>query len=130
MKKSLILLLLSLTLVSFRINVPESFLEANIVKLENIDNGWYTAKVKYYNSKTYHNATYTLDVKVDYNTVTTIDFGDGGSIHSGYNNSGYLYGGGYLFMERDYNGNVIAATTKVTVSFNDGSLRTYDIRIE
>jgi hypothetical protein len=96
---------------------------------QQIDNGWYTARVGYYNAKTYTRATYSLKVKVEYNSVTAIDFGNGGSVHSGYNNSGYTYYGGSLYMEKNYQGQIVAATTKVTVYDKDGT-RTYDIRIE
>lgn len=96
---------------------------------QQIDNGWYTAKVGYYNASTFTRATYSLEVKVEYNSVTAIDFGNGGSVHSGYNNSGYTYYGGNLYMEKDFQGQIVAATTKVTVTDSDGT-RSYDIRIE
>jgi hypothetical protein len=95
-----------------------------------IKNGWYSATVKYVNYKTYTNATYTLDVHVQYDTVVEIDFGNGGSIHSGYNNSGYTYTGGNLSIERDFDQNVVAATARVTVYESNGNMKTYDIRIE
>ena len=94
-----------------------------------IKDGWYTATVKYNNMKTYYNATYTLNVQVESNSVTVIDFGNGGSVHSGINNSGYFYSGGYLSFETDFNGNVTAAYTTVSVSDSDG-YRYYKVRIE
>ena len=94
-----------------------------------IKDGWYEATVKYSNYSTGTNATYTLKVKAEYGSVSAIDFGNGGSIHSGYNNEGYLYSGGYLSFEKDYEGNIIAATATVSTSDSDG-LRNYSIRIE
>jgi hypothetical protein len=96
-----------------------------------IDNGWYTATVKYMNYKTYTNSTYTLNVKVEYNSVVTIDFGNGGSIHTGYNNEGYIYSGGTLSFNRDYSSNTItSASTRVTMYEEGGNIRTFDIKIE
>ena len=94
-----------------------------------IKNGWYDATVKYTNYSTYKNATYTLQVYVEFNNVIKVDFGNGGSIHTGYNNEGYSYSGGFLSFENDFNGNTIAATTTVTTTDNNGT-RTYQIRIE
>ena len=75
-----------------------------------IDNGWYSADV------VVGYQTYTLSVYVENNSVTKIDFGNGGSVHSGYNNSGYLYSGGQLRFNKDYSGNIIGARTTVTVT--------------
>ncbi|WP_439880924.1 hypothetical protein ACSX1A_17450 [Pontibacter sp. MBLB2868] len=98
-------------------------------KTSNIQDGWYEATVKYYNSSTYTRSTYTLNVKVQYNRVVAIDFGDGGSIHSGYNNSGYIYSGGTLSFQRDYStGSITSATTRVTVS-QGTTMLTYDISL-
>jgi hypothetical protein len=85
--------------------------------------------VKYTNYKTYYSANYSLSVKVEYNTVTKIDFGNGGSIHSGYNNEGYTYSGGILSFQRNYDGDIIAASTTVTTYDSDGT-KTYQITIE
>lgn len=97
--------------------------------LTTLDNGWYNATVHYSNYSTGTNATYTLSVKVEYDNVTNIDFGNGGSVHTGYNNEGYVYSGGYLSFEKDFSGNIKAANTTVTVSDNNG-MRYYKIRIE
>lgn len=94
-----------------------------------IDDGWYEATVNYSNYKTGTNATYTLNVKVEYGVVAKIDFGNGGSVHSGYNNEGYIYTGGYLSFEKNYNGDIVAATTTVTVSDENG-MRYFKIRIQ
>ena len=96
----------------------------------NIDDGWYTAKVSYTNYKTSYKARYTLDVAVKNDRVTVISFPDGGSLHTGYNNSGYTYGGGTLFFERNYSGDIIAASTTVDIYNLDGATLAIRIRIE
>ena len=79
-----------------------------------VDDGVYEAKVNYY-SHTGYVATYILYVQVVDERVVTIYFGNGGSLHTGYNNEGYYYKGGHLTAQT-YNGEVVSATTTVTVS--------------
>lgn len=97
---------------------------------DEIEDGWYVANVRYQNFNTYTRSSYSLNVKVVDDRVTVIDFGNGGSVHSGYNSSGYFYNGGYLSFETDYEGNIVAATTRVTINSSDGNTLYYDIRIE
>lgn len=94
--------------LDYRITYPPA-------KTAGISDGWYEATVKYSNSNTYTRSTYTLNVQVEADRVVKIDFGNGGSVHSGYNNSGYYYSGGYLDFQYDYNRNIVGATTRVTV---------------
>lgn len=91
-----------------------------------LKDGWYEATVKYSNSNTYTRSTYTLHVEVSSNRVIKIDFGDGGSVHSGINNSNYYYSGGFLNFQYDLDRNIIGATTRVTVQRGNTHL-TYDI---
>ena len=129
MRKLIIKMLLSLTITQ-SYSSPETIGNTyKIVEYRGIEDGWYEAIVKYTNYSTGTNSTYSLNVKVEYGKVSKIDFGNGGSVHSGYNNEGYIYSGGYLFYEKDYNGNIVAATTTVTVSGTDG-MRYFKIRIE
>lgn len=97
--------------------------------LSGIDDGWYEASIKYTNDATGTNANYVLNVKVEYDKVVKIDFGNGGSVHSGYNNEGYTYNGGILSFERDMEGNTLAATTAVITSDSNGN-KYFKIRIE
>lgn len=129
MKSILFALLLGLQIsTSFAFsNIPGS--EVHSLSAQNIENGWYEAVVSYYNPKTYQRSNYTLSVKVEYNRVTVIDFGNGGSIHSGYNNSGYTYYGGSLSFQKDFNGQITSATTQVSVSDTNGT-RYYDVKIQ
>lgn len=120
---------LGLFVASFSFGNPSSGFASNeIAKGYGIGDGWYSATVYYTNYGTGTYSTYTLDVKVQYNTVVAIDFGNGGSVHSGYNNSGYTYSGGYLSFETNYMGNIVAATT--TVSVYDSNSRSFRIIIE
>ena len=105
------------------------FSDSSEIPVEAIDNGWYDAVVSYYNASTYQRSNYTLSVKVEYDRVTAIDFGNGGSVHSGFNNSGYFYNGGILSMKKDNQGNIVAGTTRVSVVDSNGT-RTFDITIE
>lgn len=103
---------------------------ASISATSGISDGWYSATVKYSNYSTGTYATYTLDVKVEYNSITAIDFGKGGSVHSGYNNEGYQYSGGSLSFEYDYGyTSIVAATATVTI-YDTGGMKYFKIRIE
>lgn len=130
MKKSIALVLclfinIAIHAIPFRINDDC----ISVLVDSKIDDGWYEATVNYSNYKTETNATYTLNVKVEYGVVAKIDFGNGGSVHSGYNNEGYIYSGGYLSFEKNYNGDIVAATTTVTISDGNG-MRYFKIRIQ
>ena len=74
--------------VSYTAILKEDLIAENSNLVGGIENGWYQATVQYNNYKTGTNSTYTLNVKVEYNNVTVIDFGNGGSVHTGYNNEG------------------------------------------
>jgi hypothetical protein len=125
-------ILLVLGLLSF--NSLQGFSNNDVPAIEttkaaNIQDGWYKATVSYYNSSTYQRSNYTLDVKVQYNRVVAIDFGNGGSVHSGYNNSGYTYSGGILSFQRDYSsGQITSATARVSI-IEGSATRTFDISL-
>lgn len=120
--------LLSLTYLSHGNPIPTASAKNNPLQY-GIKDGWYKATVKYSNYSTGYNGVYTLDVKVSYNSIVAIDFGNEGSIHSGYNNEGYIWSGGYISLDKDYNGNIIAANATVSTSDKNG-LRYYYIKIE
>jgi hypothetical protein len=96
--------------------------------LDNLPDGRYKAIVEYYNYKTYTRGTYKLVVGVQYGNVASIEFGNGGSVHSGYNNEGYLYSAGVLYEEKNYDGTVVAYTTTVTIT-DDNGVGTFKITI-
>lgn len=94
-----------------------------------LEDGWYKATVQYHNTGTAYKASYTLRVKVSYNTVTAIDFGDG-YLHSGVNSSGYYWSGGTITLSADVNGNITGATAKVTITDKDIYPKVYTIYIK
>ncbi len=100
------------------------------VSAQEIEDGWYKATVKYSNYMTYTFETYKLRVKVKYDKVVEISFGEGGSIHSGYNNEGYTYSGGTLYPEKDYRGVIISAEASVNIYESNGTVRNFKIKIE
>ena len=95
---------------------------------QTLEDGWYSATVNYVNTGTSYKAKYTLKVKVVSDRVTVIDFGDG-SVHSGTNNSGYYYNGGSLEFKRDYDGELVSAITKVTITDNDIAYKIFYISL-
>ena len=118
-------------------NLPKAnkslFVSSHVISkygTQGIDNGWYLANVKYYNYSSGTFSKYRLKVRVEYDRVTAIDFGNGGSVHSGYNSSGYFYSGGNLYFDKDYNNNIVSASTKVTVLEANSNMITFDIVIE
>ena len=125
MKTKNIVLVIFLALVQLSFTTAYSPNKA----LASIDNGWYNATVKHVNYSTGERGTYTLRVKVEYNSIKEIDFGNGGSVHSGYNNSGYMWSGGYLSFNNNYQGQVESASANVTIHDDNGSMRTFDITI-
>ncbi|MEJ6980540.1 hypothetical protein WG906_08775 [Pedobacter sp. P351] len=95
-----------------------------------LSDGWYKASVIYYNPKTYYKTKYTLKVKVSFNRVIEISFGNDGSVHAGYNNSGYNYIGGDLKYTHDSDGDIESATTQVNIVERDVSTKTFYISLE
>jgi len=125
MKKTLLTLLLATSLLaSGNLHPVASPTPSIALNRNSIDDGGYSAIVKYMNPGTYTTSRYRLNVKVQYDRVVAIDFGNGGTLHSGINNEGYLYTGGTL--STDYSGNVTA-----TVSVSQGTqLLYYNITLE
>lgn len=93
-----------------------------------IDNGNYKANVRY-SSSTGQRNNYQLTVTVKNDAVVAIYFGNNGSVHSGYNNEGYTYSGGSLSFQKDYNGNVVSATTTVVVRNSNGTTQQFAISL-
>ncbi len=99
-------------------------------EIQGIDNGWYVANVKYFNLSSGTISRYRLKVKVEYDRVTAIDFGNGGSVHSRYNSSKYFYSGGYWDFDKEYNNGIVSASTRVTILEAKSNMITFDIVIE
>ena len=68
------------TTTEVEVSESESYTEEE--QPEGIEDGRHTAIVYYNNSETGHSATYTLDVEVENNEVTTIYFESGGYLDS------------------------------------------------
>jgi uncharacterized protein YceK len=60
----------------------ETYTEEEEQQTQGIEDGRHSATVYYNNSETGHSATYTLDVEVENNEVTTIYFESGGFLDS------------------------------------------------
>jgi hypothetical protein len=128
MKKNLYLILF--LILQLACSVKAENIHKNIIKITGIEDGVYSATIEYFNYNTYTRSTYTLNVKVEDDRVVAIYFEDGGYIHTGYNDYGYTYSGGYLDYETNYNNQITEATTKVTLYKADGTIVTFDITIE
>ena len=114
MKKILSVLLLSLfTLLPMQV-------QGQFVSYNQIENGKYEAVI-YYSSTTGQKSTYELVVTVTNDVVTAIHFGNGGSVHSGFNNEGYTYSGGH--------GNITGASTTVKVTYPNGTTQYFQIEL-
>jgi hypothetical protein len=66
------------TTTEVEVSESESYTEEEEEQPEGIEDGRHSATVYYNNSETGHSATYTLDVEVENNEVTTIYFESGG----------------------------------------------------
>lgn len=122
MKKFLFILLLGLFYV-----LPVT-VQGQFVSYNQIENGNYEAVV-YYSSTTGQKSTYNLVVTITNDAVTSIHFGNGGSVHSGFNNEGYTYSGGGLSFSRDYNGNITGAFTTIKVTYSNGTIQYFQIEL-
>ena len=111
---------------SFFDAVPNPYHPAN---QNAIQDGWYEAIIKY-TSHTGQESTYQLNVKVERLVVVAIDFGNGGYVHKGSNNSGYYYRGGALYFQRDEYGNVVSAYATVDINYDYGGWQKFQILIQ
>lgn len=104
-------------LLDKRIELPEfNYSRTNTILKSN----WYEATVTYYNPRTETKSTYSLDVKVHNDRVVSISFGEGESIHTGANNSGYTYSGGDLTFYQNKSGKIVSADTTIKIYTNAG----------
>jgi hypothetical protein len=114
------------------LNLQASGTKAIIPAIGNIQktltDGWYYAEVAYYNYATYLSADYTLKVKVKDGMVIIIYLNNGGILHWGINNEGYLYTGGKLDVKEDKKSQKLQYTTQVSIS-NGRSISSYSISI-
>lgn len=95
-----------------------------------VEDGVYNATVYYMNVGNSYSAKYTLKVSVSYGRVTKIDFGNGGNVHTGFNNEGYTYSGGELTYKRDNNYDIVSGTASVTIMDPDIKIKRFTIVIQ
>lgn len=93
-----------------------------------LDDGIYSMKVDY-ESNTGHKATYVLDVTIRRDNVVRIDFGNGGCVHQGPNNSNYTWYGGGIRWLLDFEGNIQGGLSTIQVNGPDGQWQLFTIRI-
>ena len=92
-----------------------------------LDDGVYELVVEY-QSHTSHSAQYVLDVRIQNDTVTAIYFDNGGSVHSGYNNSGYTWRGGGIRWRTDYYGDITSGHAIIQVTYKSGGWQLFTKR--
>ena len=93
-----------------------------------LPDGWYYARVAYYNYATYISADYNLKIKVKDGMVTLMHLNNGGVVHNGINNEGYQYTGGKIEANQDKKTGKIEYTTQISIS-NGRSISSYNISI-
>jgi hypothetical protein len=133
MKRFILSLLITTTFILLDVKQSNAqylqYEPASPVSNQKLQNGWYSATVIVHNMGTGSKSRYSLKVKVEYNRVVMIDFGNDGSVHSGYNNSGYYYLGGDLNYENDSNGDLTSVTAEVSVVDKSAITRKFYIDI-
>ena len=70
---------------------------------------------------------YTLEVRIQDDRVTQIYFGNGGSVHSGRNNSGYTWRGGGIRWNTDRYGNIKSGEAIMQVHYGNGLWQLFTI---
>ena len=96
------------------------------IRYQVLDNGVYELRVDY-ESSTSHSATYNLQVRIQNDTVTAIYFGNGGSVHSGQNDSGYDYRGGGIEFNVDFLGEIKGGYARIQVTYPDGDWQLFTV---
>ena len=70
---------------------------------------------------------YTLDVRVQDDRAVQIYFGNGGSVHSGRNNSGYTWRGGGIEWRTDWSGNITGGKAVMQIDYGNGQWQLFTI---
>lgn len=81
-------------------------------------------------SHTSHRARYILEVRIQNDNVTAIYFDNGGSVHSGWNNSGYSWSGGGIRWSTDYYGNITSGYAVIQVTYQGGGWQLFTVRLQ
>lgn len=91
-----------------------------------LDDGIYELPVEYRSNSTNYER-YTLDVQIRNDQITRIYFGNGGSVHNGTNNSGYIWSGGGIRWNVDYYGNIIGGEAIIYLKYTEGRWQLFTI---
>ena len=94
-----------------------------------LDDGIYELVVDY-ESHTSHRTRYVLEVRIQNDNVTAIYFDNGGSVHSGWNNSGYSWSGGGIRWNTDYYGNITSGYAVIQVTYQGGGWQLFTVRLQ
>lgn len=91
-----------------------------------LDNGIYELTVNC-KSHTGLDQDYILDVRIYNDRVTHIYFDNGGSVHSGENNSGYTWRGGGIEWNTDWYGSIQSGKAVMQVDYGNGQWQLFTI---
>ena len=91
-----------------------------------LDDGVYELTVNC-KSHTGLDQNYTLDVRIQDDRVVQIYFNNGGSVHSGRNNSGYTWRGGGIQWNTDWYGNIQSGKAIMQVDYGNGQWQLFTI---
>lgn len=80
-----------------------------------------------YRAHTQNEKKYELDVRIHNDVITHIYFNNGGSIHHGKNNSGYIWRGGGIEWNVDIYGNITSGRAIVDVTYPGGGWQLFTI---
>ena len=124
MKIALILFLLSGVFCSQSYGTP---LRAD--SLKTLPDGQYFADVTFFRYPDNVSAEYNLKLRVRDGIVRVIHLNNGGVVHDGINNEGYLYVGGQVKVKKNKRTGKLEYSAQVTIS-STGIISTYTINIE
>lgn len=124
------LLIPGLFLVFFNTNVfARTCVKSADTTIKTLPDGHYYGNVDYFNYASSISATYSdLKLKVREGIVRVIYLSNGGIIHDGINNEGYLYTGGKLKASKDKHTGKLEYTAQVSIS-NGVNIYSYKITI-
>jgi len=128
LKKHLFVLGLILIFFNAR-SLAGPYIKISDTTLKTLPDGYYYGNVDYFNYASSLSATYSdQKLKVREGIVRVIYLGDGGVIHDGINNEGYLYTGGKLKVSKNKRTGKLEYTAQVSIS-NGANIYSYKITI-
>lgn len=97
--------------------------------LKTLPDGQYFADVTFFRYPDNISAEYNLKLRVRDGIVRVIHLNNGGIVHDGINNEGYLYVGGQVTVKKNKRTGKLEYSAQVTIS-STGIISTYTINIE